>query len=342
MDSTIIIHWLFSCLALLIMGVRLWGRKHVRQDFNLGDYLTMAACACALIRLGMIHVVLTWGTSNMTAALRHDHNFTPYEIYQREIGSKLSIANRVFYNSYLWLQKLVLLDLYRRLIHDLPYEKWLLWSYLFVFFATYTVVQVFTFSECKPFHLYWQVLPDPGPCAQAQMQLIVLGVLNIVTDFMLLIMPIPVIFKLKAPLGRKAQLLTLFTLGIFIIIITIIRLPINSSHPYSQVNRTTWASTELVTAAIVVNAPTLYSFWNKRQRDKSTPREQGQENSDQADDRIAMETIGGSTYSNNGGPKRKPTGGVLQTKDTIVSEYRHSGDYMKLADERDHVSQKSS
>lgn len=62
----------------------------------------------------------------------------------------------------LWLQKLVLLDLYRRLIHDLPYERWILSSYLSVFFVTYTIVQVFTFSECKPFHLYWQVLPDPG------------------------------------------------------------------------------------------------------------------------------------------------------------------------------------
>ena len=60
------------------------------------------------------------------------------------------------------MQKLVLLDLYRRLIRDLPYEKWLIRVYLFVFFATYTNVQVFTFSECHPFHLYWQVLPDPG------------------------------------------------------------------------------------------------------------------------------------------------------------------------------------
>ncbi|KAL6870504.1 PTH11-type GPCR protein [Trichoderma novae-zelandiae] len=342
MDSTLIIHWLFSWLALLIMGVRLWGRKHVRQDFNTGDYLTMAACACALIRLGMIHVVLTWGTSNMSAAERQDHHFTPYEIYQREIGSKLSIANRVFYNSYLWLQKLVLLDLYRRLIRDMPYEKWLIRTYLLIFFATYTIVQVFTFSECKPFHLYWQVLPDPGPCAQAQMQLIVLGVLNIITDFMLLVMPLPVILKLKAPLGRKAQLIALFTLGIFIITITIIRLPINSSHPYSQVNRTTWASTELLTAAIVVNAPTLYSFWNKSRRDKSTPREQEQGASDKAKDGIVLETIGGSTFSGTGGGKRKPSGGILQTKEVIVTEYRHSGDYIKLADERDHASQRSS
>lgn len=99
MDPTLLIHWLFSCLALLVMGVRLWGRKYVRQEYNLGDYLTMGACACALIRLGMIHVVLTWGTNNMTATERQDYHFTPQDIYRREIGSKLSICNRFFYNS---------------------------------------------------------------------------------------------------------------------------------------------------------------------------------------------------------------------------------------------------
>ncbi|KAL7938856.1 hypothetical protein V8C35DRAFT_276081 [Trichoderma chlorosporum] len=324
------------------MALRLLGRRYARQDFNLGDYLTMGAFLCALTRLAVIHVVLIWGTNNMTDAEREDQVFTPSKLYQLEMGSKLSIANRAVYNSYLWLQKLVLLDLYRRLIHDLPYEKWLLRFYLFVFFVAFTIAQVYTFVECRPFHLYWQVLPDPGPCAQAQEQLIVVGVLNILTDFMLMLMPVPVIVKLKAPLARKLQLFTLFTLGIFIIAITMIRLPINSSHPYSQVNRTTWASVELLTSAIVVNAPTLYSFWNKRRREKSAPLERGQGDGDNAEDRIAMETIGGSNFSNSGGPKRKPTGGVLQTKEVVVSEFRLSGDYIKLADERDHSSQHSS
>jgi hypothetical protein len=48
-------------------------------------------------------------------------------------------------------------------------------SYLFVFAASYIVVQVVTFTECRPLHLYWQVNPDPGKCSQAQVQLITLG-----------------------------------------------------------------------------------------------------------------------------------------------------------------------
>ncbi|KAJ3543701.1 hypothetical protein NM208_g3432 [Fusarium decemcellulare] len=276
-DPTLLIHWLFSWLALIIMGARLVWRKALKQPFNLGDYLTMGACLCCMVRLALIHVVLTWGTNNVPAAVRETKVFTQTELYQREIGSKFAIANRVFYNSLLWLQKLVLLDVYRRLLLNLRFERTIMISFLVVFFATYVAVQVTTFSECKPFHLYWQVVPDPGSCAKAQMQLIVVGVLNIITDMMLLVVPIPLFFSLKTSWKRKLRLYVLFTLGIFIVAITVIRLPINAINKDSQVNRTTWASTELLTATIVVNAPTLYGFWNNKRQTSAYVQSYGSE-----------------------------------------------------------------
>jgi cytochrome b561 len=97
--TTLTIHWVFSCLAILIMMVRLIWRKAAKQPYIWGDYFTMVAILCALTRLALIHVVLIWGTSNVPKAVRLNHSFTPTEIYQREIGSQLSIANRFFYNS---------------------------------------------------------------------------------------------------------------------------------------------------------------------------------------------------------------------------------------------------
>lgn len=94
----------------------------------------------------------------------------------------------------LWLQKLVLLDTYRRLHTHLRWEKATMISYIGIFAATYVTVQIVTFTECDPFKHYWIVLPDPGrpfslifpscpfhpltnsgTCCQAQLQLIVLG-----------------------------------------------------------------------------------------------------------------------------------------------------------------------
>ncbi|KLU80904.1 hypothetical protein MAPG_00001, partial [Magnaporthiopsis poae ATCC 64411] len=185
-DPTLLIHWIFSSLALLIIFTRLIWRRVAGQMYNTGDYLSMAAALCVLARGAIIHVVIAWGTANVSKSYRQNHVFLTDEIYRRTIGSQLALVNRVFYNSYLWLQKLVLLDVYRRLIKNLWYERMCIWTYLAVFFATYVAVQVSTFSECNPIELYWQVMPDPGECARAQVQLFVVAIANVVTDAMLL------------------------------------------------------------------------------------------------------------------------------------------------------------
>ncbi|CAI7665756.1 unnamed protein product [Penicillium pancosmium] len=206
----------------------------------------------------------------MTPTFRQTHHFTLEEIRRREIASKFVLVNRVFYNSYLWLQKFVLLDTYRRLLTQLSWEKITMISYVGVFAATYLTVQIVTFTECDPFSNYWLVYPgDPGVCCQAQLQLIVLGVLNIITDLMLIALPIPILVMVKRSTIEKLQLAVLFGVGLFIVAITIARLPQNAKNPTAQVSRTTWASIELLAAAVVANAPVLYGLLKgHRQRSK--------------------------------------------------------------------------
>ncbi|KAK4862746.1 hypothetical protein LT330_002879 [Penicillium expansum] len=268
MDPTLIILWVFTWVAIVLIILRLLVRKLKRFQFVLGDYLAMGAILCALVRLALVHVIIIWGTNNMSTTFRNTHHFTPDEIRRREIASKFVLVNRVFYNSYLWLQKLVLLDTYGRLLTHLRWEKVTMISYIGIFAVTYIVVQIVTFTECDPFNHYWIVLPDPGICCQAQLQLIVLGVLNIITDVMLIALPIPVLVIVKRSVVEKIQLAILFAVGLFIVAITIARLPQNAKNSTVQVNRTTWASVELLAAAIVANAPVLYGLL-KGQKKKS-------------------------------------------------------------------------
>ncbi|KAK4695472.1 hypothetical protein P7C71_g2286, partial [Lecanoromycetidae sp. Uapishka_2] len=218
-DVTLIIVWTFSWLAIVIMAMRLiWGRVQMGK-LQLGDYLTMGAIFCAIARLAIIDVVLIWGSNNVTPEFRKTHHFSSTELYHREIGSKLTLVNRIFYNSYIWLQKLVLLAFYRGIIHNLPWEKITMRVYLAFFFGAYVVVQVITFTECNPFDHYWQVLPAP-------------------------------------------------------VAITVVRLPQNWNNATAQVNRTTWASAELLSSAIVANAPTFYSL-NMKRREKNSSKHLG-------------------------------------------------------------------
>ena len=98
-DPTLIIHWVFTAVAVIIMSTRLVFRQAIFRSFDLADYLTIAAIVCALARGGLIHVVLTWGTNNIPAKTRKKLVFTPVVIYQRTIGSKFTIANRPVYNT---------------------------------------------------------------------------------------------------------------------------------------------------------------------------------------------------------------------------------------------------
>jgi hypothetical protein len=61
----------------------------------------------------------------------------------------------------LWLQKLVLLDTYRRLIHQLSWEKITMRIYLFIFAATYVTVQIVTLQNATH-------LTITGSCYQTQ------------------------------------------------------------------------------------------------------------------------------------------------------------------------------
>lgn len=93
--ENLFVMWLLTGLSILIMMLRLalrWRRLHT---FELGDYLTMAAILAALVRTSSENVAIVYGT-NQDAIKKH-HPLTAQDIYHREIGSKLTIVNRVFY-----------------------------------------------------------------------------------------------------------------------------------------------------------------------------------------------------------------------------------------------------
>jgi hypothetical protein len=99
MQVTIVITWLFTWLGEALMALRLIMRKARKQRFDVSDYFTIAAMAFLIMRLAMVHVVLIWGTNNISAAYRDSHVFTDLEILHRQIGSKLTLAVRAVYNT---------------------------------------------------------------------------------------------------------------------------------------------------------------------------------------------------------------------------------------------------
>jgi hypothetical protein len=97
--QTLVLLWVFTWLAMALMVSRLAMRKLRGQALQPGDKITVVCMVCLLARLAFIHVVLVWGSNNVSEGFRAKHTFTQTEIYQREIGSKLTLVSRTFYNT---------------------------------------------------------------------------------------------------------------------------------------------------------------------------------------------------------------------------------------------------
>jgi hypothetical protein len=86
--------------------------------------------------------------------------------------------------------------------------------------------------------------------------------MNVFTDMLLIALPMPFLLRMRRSLIERLQLTALFSIGVFLIAVALIRLPVWGST--AQVNRNTWGSVEQFAAALVANVPTLYTLRKRR------------------------------------------------------------------------------
>lgn len=167
----------------------------------------------------------------------------------------------------LWLLKNTILEFFKRL-------SGLTWSKTYqngvlavrcVLIATFVAVLISDLAECQPFNHYWQVFPDPGGhCRQGYANLITTGVCNVLTDLLLVILPVPIIIMSQMSVTRKMQLVMLFSMSLLVVIVTLYRIPRVVDAHGDQRLRSLLASIELLIATGVANALVLGSFVRDR------------------------------------------------------------------------------
>lgn len=97
--KSVIILGVFGFSSLFIMVTRLAMRKVRGKQFDISDYLTMGAIACLAARTSSATVIVLWGNNNLTPAYRASKQFNATDIYQREVGSKVTLCDRVFHST---------------------------------------------------------------------------------------------------------------------------------------------------------------------------------------------------------------------------------------------------
>lgn len=89
---TLLVSWWCTICALFIIITRLFGRFVRTERLFAEDVIMALAMIPLLIRMGLVDVILLYGTNNVQTA-----GLTAENIYHRSIGARLVLASRIFY-----------------------------------------------------------------------------------------------------------------------------------------------------------------------------------------------------------------------------------------------------
>jgi uncharacterized membrane protein YuzA (DUF378 family) len=262
MNPTLLVSWWCTGFALAAMLIRVGGRYVRTEKLFREDWIMFGNILPLLIRMGLLHVILIWGTNNTKTA-----GLTSVEIHHRSIGSRLVLASRIFYALFIWMAKWSILEFLKRLVGAFWHTSYEVGLQIIRYFllATFVAVIISDLAECQPISHYWQVIPDPGPhCREGIAQLMTMGICDIVTDIALVAFPIPIVIRSEMPLKRKISLVLLFALSLGLVGLTAYRVPATISRKSSQQFRSLFASFEILAAAGVTNAIVIGSFIRDR------------------------------------------------------------------------------
>lgn len=283
-NPTLLFSWWCTGFAFTIICIRLFGRMVRNNRLFREDKIMLLSLIPLLARMGLVHVILIWGTNNVDVS----KGMTEQVMHHRMVGAKLVLASRICYAMLyvcftasgcndsdadlspcsIWMAKFTISEFLKRLTSSFwrPQYELVLRGIRFFLAATFVAVVIATLAECQPFHHYWQVIPDPGPqCRLGYAQLITMGVADIITDLLLVFFPIPIVVRATAfNVKRKISLVLLFSLSLILVALTGYRVISVINHRGRQQYRSVFASGEILAAAAVSNAIVIGSYLRDR------------------------------------------------------------------------------
>ncbi|MCJ1457821.1 hypothetical protein MMC28_008190 [Mycoblastus sanguinarius] len=237
------------CLAFIAVGMRLFGRRMTKTSLGADDWMILVALFFNVIYATSTLILVRFGLGRHAITLEHPVS-----------TAKSEISTEVLYNPAMITVKFSILLLYNRIFPS-PKFKIVLWAVAaFVFCYTVAGISVVIF-QCVPVRSDWDPSIKPR-CVNLDAELIAIGVLNSITDFLILGLPVPFLWRLHSSLSHKIQLLGMFSLGGFVCITSIVRVIAVSSISLtdgSWVNTypAIWAFVETSIAVVSACLPTL-------------------------------------------------------------------------------------
>ncbi|KAH6720847.1 hypothetical protein BKA61DRAFT_470111, partial [Leptodontidium sp. MPI-SDFR-AT-0119] len=223
----------FAVLALITTGLRLKSLNLRGMSIGVDDYLMFAGLVSAhpflLTKFSTaIHYSRMYPTGGLSIPVvlfcgigRHVQAVRPEDLVK---GLKIVLAFEANYGITMAFVKCSVIYFYYRIFgatrsfHNSAQTL----IVLIILWAISTTL--ITFLICRPLAFNWDPTIVGGVCGDRNTVFVITGVINVVTDIMVLSLPLPHILKLQLAWRRKVGLLLMFSIGFLITAISIVRI----------------------------------------------------------------------------------------------------------------------
>ncbi|RDW83371.1 hypothetical protein BP5796_04862 [Coleophoma crateriformis] len=212
--QVLVVSTLFLTVAAVVVGLRFYVRGRIVRKFGIEDFFV----GLTLRKLSSICQTVTVYDQVYFGLGRHTSTIT-----QKEGISQLKILyiSIIFYGIGLTTVKWSILSQYQRLFvrKEDKIKAWILVGIVTVFGLFIVLSSVLT---CIPAAKFWDDT-IPGYCQNKRPLWFVHAAFNVCTDFAIMILPMPVLWRLQMPKRQKVTLMCIFGLGGVVCIISAIR-----------------------------------------------------------------------------------------------------------------------
>jgi len=252
--------WTWYAITWLVVIARVFSRKLLVGSFKkmqLEDYLMFVAMMTDTVLVVAMNIV-----ADTSSNLIDPSDTTPLDAANkvtREYGSKMVLVVEQMQCITIWLVKACLLLMYSHLTMNLSQRVAV--KVVAVYAAVGFVVMEILYLGvwCRPFNQYWAVPTDNIQCSAATNHLITNLALNISSDIMIMLIPMPILLKSSLPLKKKIILCGIFLLGCFTILSALLSKYYSFSEPFGS-SWTFWYIRESSTALITANLPATWTL----------------------------------------------------------------------------------
>ncbi|KAH9992558.1 hypothetical protein F4779DRAFT_637529, partial [Xylariaceae sp. FL0662B] len=297
----------FMVVTAIVIGLRIWVRVGIVKDgLKTDDFLMILGTICNFA-LSIANMICGWYGAGV-----HVQDI-PLENYEALLKS--NFANRFAYVIALGFVKLSLLFFYRRI----DPRKWIQWTIYFIMFTVIGLTistALICIWNCTPPSKYWDVTGQQAgrcmPNSSRQTFFETNGIINIVQDVGIYLLPMPMIRTLQVRPRKKIALAGLFGVGFIALVAGCIRyyyvlkLANEADIWYYFADSLNWCSIEVYAATICGCASTfnvLVKTYLPRVWGSGGTGAQGYDHryDHSRSGQFALKTFGGTTTASRGG-----------------------------------------